>query len=166
MSNALKIFGIALLISLLNVSFTRIGFINLVWILTVVFLLTENESFAISFAMVAGFMFDVFMHNSVGITSLSILIGILGFLALRSIVSGDNIAFKSASIVVLLIFAFSAKALVDILLEDTSYRSLVDFVYWWRYLISHSLLVGIFTFLLGGMRGVISSKRRIKLKDG
>lgn len=166
MSKALKIFGIALLISLLNVSFTRLGFINLVWILTAVFLLTENESFAISFAMVSGFMFDVFMHNSVGVTSLSILIGILGVLALRAIVSGDNIVFKSTSIVVLFIFAFSAKALIDILLEDTSYRSLIDFVYWWKYLISHALLVGIFTVLLGGMRGVISSEKKIKLKKG
>ncbi|MFH1547282.1 MAG: hypothetical protein ABIC57_02240 [bacterium] len=164
MSNFLKIMIISVIGALANVALTRVGYINLIWIFVVVLLMTENDVLAIPVAILGGFLFDVMIHNSVGTTSLAILIGVLVFLLARAALSGDNIIFQIFSIVLLFIGAFSSEAVISILTEGTKYSSVADFLYWWKYVISHSVLVWLFTSALGGIRGVINSEKKIRIK--
>jgi hypothetical protein len=164
MNSILKLIGISILIAIVNVSISNIGYINLIWIMTIVFLLTENENFAIAYAVLGGGLYDIMMHNSIGETSLAVLIGVIVFLIFRALVSGDNYIFRAVSVVLLLVVTFSARVVISILIDGSVYSSIGDFMYWWKYVITHSILVGIFIGIFGGMRGIISSEKKIKIK--
>lgn len=161
MSNTLRVIIISIIVSLISVSLSKIGYINLVWIAVIVLMMTENESLAIPTALVGGIFYDVMMHNSIGVTSLCILVGVVAFLLFRAAVSGDNLVFRIISLLLLLVVAFAAEAGVSILTEGTTFSSFSDFIYWWKYVITHALLVGVFISILGGMRGVINSEEKL-----
>ena len=164
MNNILKLVGISIFKAIVNVSFTRIGYVNLIWILTIVFLLTENENFAVSYAVIGGIIYDILMHNNIGETSLAILVGVMVFLLFRALISGDNVVFRVISVVLILVVAFSVSGVLSIIIDGSTYSSLRDFMWWWKYAITHSLFVWVFIGILGGMRGIITSEKKIKIK--
>jgi hypothetical protein len=163
MRNILKIILVSLSASLVGVGLSRIGYINVILILAFVFFLTDNQLFAVSFAMVGGFIFDLLMHDSVGMTSLAILLGFLLYLGIKSLFSGEGLVFDIVSGVFSLFLVFAVEAGIDIVLMGVEYSSIWDFMYWWKYLLSHTLLIGVAVVLLGGVRGAVHKGKKIRL---
>lgn len=160
----LKLILLSILVAVLNVGISNIGYVNLVLIVTAVLLIKEDESLSIFFAVVGGFIFDVLMHNSIGETSFCILVGVIVFLLFKALVSSDSLVFKVLSVVILVTVVFASNAGISILIEDTRYSSFRDFVYWWKDVIIHSLIIGLFLVVSGGVSEVVSSEKKIRLK--
>lgn len=164
MKNVLKIFGLSILVSIIGVGISKISYINLIWVFTIAFFLTGNTRFAVSFSVVGGFMYDLFLHNNVGVTSLAILLGILIYLGIRSLFSGDGLIYQIMSVIFSVFFSFVIKASVEMLTESIRYESISDFFYWITDFIVHSIAVGVIIWILGGIRGAVNQNKKIRLK--
>ena len=74
-----KLFAViigSLVLALLSVGVSYVGYIELVWVFAVGLFISGHEEEGLGVAVLSGFLFDVMMHGNVGFTSLSILVGI------------------------------------------------------------------------------------------
>lgn len=96
----------AVVAALLSVGLSFLGGFNFVWIVVLVFVLAQMETEAIVFAVVSGFLMDVFLHAHVGATGLSILVGLVLYVLAKSARLGSKVHEKVVLVVIVLTVAF------------------------------------------------------------
>ncbi len=133
--------------ALLNLGVSFIGSLNFVWVITAALLVSGLEDLAIVFALVSGFLFDIFLHADLGTTSISVLIPAGIFIIIRSFGFGDRLWQKFIMIFVVLFLSFFISSLLDIVLRGESISISNNVGYW----VSRALSSGIFAVVIHGI---------------
>lgn len=117
----------SVVLALLNLGFSFVSEINLVWVAVVALMVVGFEDLGIAVALVAGIVFDIFLHSNVGTTSLAILIPSGVCVLARFTGFGERLWQKVILVFVMLLFAGLIASLELALLESIPFELVGDF---------------------------------------
>lgn len=120
MNKTIRVLIGAIMAALLGYAFSFLGYVELVWVGTVVLFVMGSETQAVIFSLVGGILFDMILHAHAGVTSLSVLVALVLYVLARSLGVAGKEWQRIIALVLVFCGCFAIEALIRLLLGESA----------------------------------------------